>query len=74
MTVTGVMSGLLRRQEGGRPPFATLRRSLRLNLPDVNNHEPDDVAYTYNGYAPISLRLVGLCPARPFQSSSYEPS
>ncbi|KAK9808509.1 hypothetical protein WJX73_003066 [Symbiochloris irregularis] len=51
-------AGLLRRQEGGRPAFAALRRSLRLSLPDTDNHEPDDVAYTFNGYAPISLRLV----------------
>ena len=31
-------------------------------VPDVNNHEPDDVAYVFNGYAPITLRLVGVLP------------
>ena len=26
----------------------------------LDNHSPTDVAYTYNGYAPISIRLVRL--------------
>lgn len=51
-------AGLLRRQEGGRPAFAALKRGLRLTVQDINNQDPTDVAYTYNGYAPISLRLV----------------
>lgn len=38
--------------------FANVRRPMRLLVLDVNEKEPDDIAYTYSGYAPLSCRLV----------------
>ena len=55
-------AGLLTRQERGRPAFAGLKKGLRLIQQGIDNHEPTDLAYTFNGYAPISLRLVGTLP------------
>ena len=50
--------GLVARQEGGRASFPALKKGLRLMPQGIDNHNPTDVAYTYNGYAPISIRLV----------------
>jgi hypothetical protein len=38
--------------------FANVRRPMKLLVLDVNEREPDDIAYTYSGYAPLSCRLV----------------
>jgi hypothetical protein len=38
--------------------FNNIRRPMRLLVLDVNEKEPDDIAYTYSGYAPLSCRLV----------------
>jgi len=38
--------------------FANVRRPMRLLVLDVNEKDPDDIAYTYSGYAPLSCRLV----------------
>jgi hypothetical protein len=38
--------------------YAYLRKSLRLIYDDVNETSPDDIAYVYSGYAPLSVRLV----------------
>ncbi|KAI0999300.1 Vacuolar protein sorting-associated protein [Podosphaera aphanis] len=35
-----------------------LRKSLRLVIDEVNEHEPNDIAYVYSGYAPLSVRIV----------------
>jgi hypothetical protein len=35
-----------------------LRRSLSLWVDDVAEADPDDIAYVFSGYAPISVRLV----------------
>jgi hypothetical protein len=41
-------------------PFASLRKSLRLLIDDIDNVEEleNDISYVYSGYAPISVRLV----------------
>jgi hypothetical protein len=41
-------------------PFASLRKSLRLLIDDVDNVDEleNDISYVYSGYAPISVRLV----------------
>ncbi|OZJ04384.1 hypothetical protein BZG36_02405 [Bifiguratus adelaidae] len=41
-----------------RSNFAHARRALRLLVDDVDDHNPNDIAYVYSGYAPISIRLV----------------
>jgi len=51
--------GLLKKQEG-KKNFDTVRNRLRLVVENINEAEPNDVAYVYSGYAPISVRLVEL--------------
>ena len=34
------------------------RQTLRLFVDDINEREPNDIAYVYSGYAPLSVRLV----------------
>ncbi|KAH9908910.1 Sec1-like protein [Xylariomycetidae sp. FL2044] len=47
---------------GGTPSNKTnytyLRKQLRLIVDEVNEHDPNDIAYVYSGYAPLSIRLV----------------
>ncbi|KAF4538470.1 Vacuolar protein sorting-associated protein 33a [Lasiodiplodia theobromae] len=38
--------------------YNSVRRSLSLIVDEVNESEPDDVAYVFSGYAPLSVRLV----------------
>jgi len=48
-------------QQGVSPnksAFPALRKSLRLIVDEVNEQNPDDIAYVYSGYAPLSIRLV----------------
>jgi len=49
--------GLLRKQEG-KQIFPLLRKNLRLIVEDLDEAAPNDVAYVYSGYAPLSVRLV----------------
>ncbi|KAI9698372.1 MAG: hypothetical protein M1836_003952 [Candelina mexicana] len=35
-----------------------LRKALRLIVDEVNEQDPNDIAYVYSGYAPLSVRLV----------------
>ncbi len=44
--------------EGTRTNYAYLRKALRLIVEEVNEQDPDDIAYVYSGYAPLSIRLV----------------
>ena len=50
--------GLLKLQQGGRPTFPAVKKGFRLLLDNVNDTDPTDIAYTYAGYAPLSIRLV----------------
>ena len=38
--------------------YATVRKSLGLVVDDVHEQSPNDIAYTYSGYAPLSVRLA----------------
>ncbi|KAK9368546.1 Sec1-like protein [Lipomyces kononenkoae] len=40
--------------------FSNLRKTLRLIVDDVHEQAPDDIAYVYSGYAPLSIRLVQM--------------
>ena len=44
--------------------YPSLRRSLRLIVDDVDEHDPSDVAYVYSGFAPISIRLVQIAVSK----------
>lgn len=38
--------------------YSHLRRALCLIVDEVNEQQPDDIAYVYSGYAPLSIRLL----------------
>ncbi len=52
-------AGLLKRQES-KSTWSSLVKNLRLINEDVNQRQPDDIAYAYAGYAPLTLRLVEI--------------
>ncbi|KAJ1990777.1 Vacuolar protein-sorting-associated protein 33 [Coemansia spiralis] len=39
-------------------PLGFLRKTLNLVVSDVRENDPDDIAFVYSGYAPISIRLL----------------
>ena len=41
-----------------RTNYNYLRKVVRLIVDEVNEQDPDDIAYVYSGYAPLSIRLV----------------
>jgi len=43
---------------GTKTNYTYLRKQLRLIVDEVNEHDPNDIAYVYSGYAPLSIRLV----------------
>lgn len=43
---------------GTKTNYTYLRKQLRLIVDEVNEQEPNDIAYVYSGYAPLSVRLV----------------
>jgi lysine-specific histone demethylase 1 len=43
---------------GNKTNYTYLRRQLRLVVDEVQEDDPNDVAYVYCGYAPLSIRLV----------------
>ncbi|KAK5579940.1 hypothetical protein RB653_009629 [Dictyostelium firmibasis] len=49
--------GLIRKADL-RPSFPSIRKDLHLIVEDLNEQSPNDIAYTYSGYAPLSVRLV----------------
>ncbi len=47
----GNPTGLIRRQEGSRSGFSTLKKAFRLLVEGSDDKPPDDIAYTYSGCA-----------------------
>ena len=43
---------------GSNTNYAYLRKQLRLIVDEVSEQDPNDIAYVYSGYAPLSVRLV----------------
>ncbi len=43
---------------GTKTNYAFLRKELRLIIDDYNESDPDDIAYVYSGYAPLSVRII----------------
>jgi vacuolar protein sorting-associated protein 33A len=69
LTLSGLEKmGLLELRQGGLvgggPPtgkstnYSSVRKNLHLIFDEVNEAEPDDIAYVFSGYAPLSVRLV----------------
>ncbi|CAG8439325.1 11444_t:CDS:10 [Ambispora gerdemannii] len=46
------------KQVSTRNPYPSVRKSLRLIVDEVDEHNPQDISYVYSGYAPLSVRLV----------------
>ena len=43
---------------GTKTNYNYLRKVLRLIMDEVNEQEPNDIAYVYSGYAPLSIRII----------------
>ncbi|SPN96947.1 related to VPS33 - vacuolar sorting protein [Cephalotrichum gorgonifer] len=43
---------------GSKTNYSYLRQQLRLIVDEVKEDDPNDIAYVYSGYAPLSIRLV----------------
>ncbi|EEF42781.1 vacuolar protein-sorting-associated protein 33 homolog [Ricinus communis] len=50
-------AGLLKKQES-RSNWVTIKRALQLVVEDTDTANPNDIAYVFSGYAPLSIRLV----------------
>jgi len=51
--------GLLRRGDG-KQVFVSLRKSFNLYVSKINESNPDDIAYVYSGYAPLTVRIIEM--------------
>lgn len=51
---------------GAKTNYAYLRKALRLIVEEVNEQDPNDIAYVYSGYAPLSVRLVQCVIQKPY--------
>ncbi|POS87601.1 vacuolar protein sorting-associated protein-like protein 33A [Erysiphe pulchra] len=52
------MSGTSNSISGTKTNYTYLRKALKLIVDEVDEHDPNDIAYVYSGYAPLSVRLV----------------
>ncbi|RKF64089.1 Vacuolar protein sorting-associated protein 33A [Erysiphe neolycopersici] len=52
------MSGTSNSITGTKTNYSYLRKALKLIVDEVDEHDPNDIAYVYSGYAPLSVRLV----------------
>ncbi|GMN51007.1 hypothetical protein TIFTF001_020155 [Ficus carica] len=50
-------AGLFRKQET-KSNWLTIKRALQLVVEDTDTANPNDIAYVFSGYAPLSIRLV----------------
>ncbi|KAK5554549.1 Vacuolar protein-sorting-associated protein 33 [Exophiala xenobiotica] len=53
-----VGGGAAQSEKGTKTNYAYLRKELRLIIDEYNEQDPEDVAYVYSGYAPLSIRIV----------------
>jgi len=57
-------------------PYERLRREMNLIIEEMNEQDPQDIAYVYSGYAPISIRLIEKAlqlPPLPSTPASQQP-
>lgn len=50
-------AGLLKKQET-KSNWLTVKRALQLVVEDTDTANPNDIAYVFSGYAPLSIRLI----------------
>ncbi|WAQ81762.1 hypothetical protein PtA15_2A73 [Puccinia triticina] len=51
-----IMSGMT--LIGGRSGFSGARKPLKLIVDELDGPEPNDISYSYSGYAPLSVRII----------------
>lgn len=51
---------------GTKTNYNYLRKVLRLIVDEVNEQDPNDIAYVYSGYAPLSVRLIQCVIQKPY--------
>ncbi|MCJ1391194.1 hypothetical protein MMC18_004056 [Xylographa bjoerkii] len=59
---------------GSKTNYTYLRKVLRLIVDEVNESDPNDIAYVYSGYAPLSVRLVQCIIQKPYLLSLTKTS
>lgn len=50
-------AGLFKKQES-KSNWLTIKRTLQLVVEDTDTANPNDIAYVFSGYAPLSIRLI----------------
>jgi len=53
-------------QTGTKTNYSYLRKNLRLVVEEVSEQDPNDIAYVYSGFAPLSVRLVQCVIQKPY--------
>ncbi|KAF7182235.1 hypothetical protein CNMCM7691_001714 [Aspergillus felis] len=53
-------------QPGSKTNYNYLRKNLRLLVEEVSEKDPNDIAYVYSGFAPLSIRLVQCVLQKPY--------
>ncbi|MCO5589391.1 hypothetical protein L7F22_043358 [Adiantum nelumboides] len=61
-------AGLLKKQEGKNNIWPHLVKALTLVVEDVDDANPNDIAYVFSGYAPLSVRIVEIALKRGWRS------
>src|SRR5579859_993392 len=54
--------------------YSSLQKALKLIVDDVDEQKPDDIAYVYSGYAPLSIRLVQCIIQKPVMLAAQAAS
>lgn len=61
-------------QAGTKTNYNYLRKVLHLIVDEVNEQDPNDIAYVYSGYAPLSVRMIQCILQKSYlQSLSRSP-
>ncbi|TVY44811.1 Vacuolar protein sorting-associated protein [Lachnellula occidentalis] len=68
-TMIPMTGGASHHHTGTKTNYTYLRKALRLIVDEVNEHDPNDIAYVYSGYAPLSVRLVQCILQKQYMTS-----
>ncbi|KAL7273187.1 Vacuolar protein-sorting-associated protein 33 [Rhizina undulata] len=55
-----------------RTNYFSLRKMVKLIVDEVNEQDPNDIAYVYSGYAPLSVRLVQCVIQKPIMTAALK--
>ncbi|OJJ47246.1 hypothetical protein ASPZODRAFT_64793 [Penicilliopsis zonata CBS 506.65] len=53
-------------QTGTKTNYSFLRKNLQLVIEEVSEKDPEDIAYVYSGFAPLSVRLIQCVLQKPY--------